>query len=1040
MQSKVIGRMPTDHGPYVPGQSYGKKYCVELYGCVWESKHDNNNTAPATLNSQAGTITPHTTDWKKVIGSTDQWLIDNGYKNTPASHVTDSNQNNKTQQQINTELKTEIGTDSTPESVKGRIKSLENSVGSGGSVDQRIAAVVGDASQEGDTLEKLENRLSPVETAVGSGGSIDSRISAAVSAESARAQAAEQNLRDAYAAIMGQSGINMVIGTLPVSGVENVIYRQPDPDNDPPQFYSDYMWDGTRFVKMAQYDNAIDDVPTAESNNLVKSGGVYDADTMIAKNLSFPIDDYVKAAGYLNPSTGKFGNTDYHSVIPVNEGQQYILSQGPGAMNPVCYAFATSSESVVGGDIPLVSGTSVTQIGLGKSEIVTIPSGCTYLLFSWGGSWKTEFYGYFDRIEKEMAVKRYIGMTGSGYNWLYEVDIPSGSVIRNIGEGTLTLYNAKDDSATNVVLSAGQTFVSTFDIKWIRGRSSTSKPFEVIVYRDKDSILLNNGSMTIKDGVIVNSNAISGSGQIAVTIATNFTFGKLPYTLKKGSIIKSITASNTPGYVNSVIGTTNADYQEEGILFTPGQILTKDVNYLRGYADTYTFELECVAQHFEDEIDHLLSSDTFTAQFTGQYSWYQLPYILVAGTYIESITIGDVEVELNGYTTRTTPDSELVRLKKGITLTKNIGWLRNFINSDDHTVIVRGQINKIKEDVKNFIIEYSPRAEGVDESSFVDTDVIELTNYPYDTRKNDHISFNGKVTTFSKLKIGKGVDKNQHYNLWFEIDNTNVTLYYHTDSSSLPDPVISDTIAHGLTISEMININIVHDNDGAVNFIMQSGGGSFTHKFVGNGRTYYNTRGAIRAVSDGTTLTDVKLSATCSDFKCPIWVFGASYTNVADNQTVGALKGFGYFDYYLNGFAGREALGAYNDLVRSLSYSCPKVITFGYGFMINTASYDTWKSYIDSVINLCREKGITLVFALDPDVKTKDLSQYRQYIIDSGYRYIDLKSAVQQGPYVYDTDFWYPGFMSSDGVHPTPLGAKAMAMQVLRDFPEIMQC
>lgn len=63
--------------------------------------------------------------------------------------------------------------------------------------------------------------------------------------------------------------------TWPVaSPSEGVIYRVIDRANTPPQYYSDYMWNGTAMVLMATYDNAIDDEPTAGSNNLVKSGGV----------------------------------------------------------------------------------------------------------------------------------------------------------------------------------------------------------------------------------------------------------------------------------------------------------------------------------------------------------------------------------------------------------------------------------------------------------------------------------------------------------------------------------------------------------------------------------------------------------------------------------------------------------------------------------------------------------------------------------------------------------------------------------------------
>ena len=34
---------------------------------------------------------------------------------------------------------------------------------------------------------------------------------------------------------------------------------------------------------------------------------------------------------------------------------------------------------------------------------------------------------------------------------------------------------------------------------------------------------------------------------------------------------------------------------------------------------------------------------------------------------------------------------------------------------------------------------------------------------------------------------------------------------------------------------------------------------------------------------------------------------------------------------------------------------------------------------------------------------------------------------------------WYDGYLDSDKVHPTSLGAQAQAMQVLVDFPELMQ-
>ena len=265
MQKKVIGRMPTDHGTYDPQLAYGKKFTVTLFDCGWESKHDNNTTAPATLNELAGTITPNIEHWIHRWGSYNQWLIDNGYKNIDASDVKDGNQSQHT---INAALIGEIGTDSAPGTVKGRIKTLENSVGSGGSVDQRIAQaksdVIGGASSSGNTLKKVEDRVSPLEKAVGSGGSIDSRISSAVGAEKSRAETAEAD-RYTKSETYTKSEVNGLVDTphqeyvtvdaysnLPATGSKDTVYRVSNYNGSTSQVdasvYSEYAWNGSQYI------------------------------------------------------------------------------------------------------------------------------------------------------------------------------------------------------------------------------------------------------------------------------------------------------------------------------------------------------------------------------------------------------------------------------------------------------------------------------------------------------------------------------------------------------------------------------------------------------------------------------------------------------------------------------------------------------------------------------------------------------------------------------------------------------------------------
>ena len=109
----------------------------------------------------------------------------------------------------------------------------------------------------------LNEKVSVLETAVGSGGGVDSRISAAVATETTRAQAAEQLLQEQYNALT-QSDI--IAGALPSSGTKNKIYRVPGTNS-----YADYMWNGSSFVKMATYDNAINSRVLVNDNNIVSS-------------------------------------------------------------------------------------------------------------------------------------------------------------------------------------------------------------------------------------------------------------------------------------------------------------------------------------------------------------------------------------------------------------------------------------------------------------------------------------------------------------------------------------------------------------------------------------------------------------------------------------------------------------------------------------------------------------------------------------------------------------------------------------------------
>lgn len=85
-------------------------------------------------------------------------------------------------------------------------------------------------------------------------------------------------LQDLYNALQ-QSAPEIIqpTDTWPVANPsDTVIYRVIDRVNTPPEYYSDYMYNGTTMVLMATYNNAIDPRPKKGSANLVTSGGVFD--------------------------------------------------------------------------------------------------------------------------------------------------------------------------------------------------------------------------------------------------------------------------------------------------------------------------------------------------------------------------------------------------------------------------------------------------------------------------------------------------------------------------------------------------------------------------------------------------------------------------------------------------------------------------------------------------------------------------------------------------------------------------------------------
>ena len=285
----------------------------------------------------------------------------------------------------------------------------------------------------------------------------------------------------------------------------------------------------------------------------------------------------------------------------------------------------------------------------------------------------------------------------------------------------------------------------------------------------------------------------------------------------------------------------------------------------------------------------------------------------------------------------------------------------------------------------------------------------------------NRLVFDARITSFNSVKIEKNIHS-------FEVNGTNLIL---TGYGSTP----SVTVAHGLTISDTITILIENNTDEKTNLIRISSKGvefDYTTPFeynVGNG--------AWSVISNGSTLTNCTLSWTSKVIDTNLWLFGDSYFSLYVTRWTYYLVRDGFADNcMLNGFAGENSLDALNGLKNLLIVTSPKYVVWCLGMNdadSSTAVNTNWKNVYDQVINLSKQYGFTPIFSTIPTTPTVNNNFKNAIIRESGYRYIDVDSAVR----IANSTSWIDGTME-DTVHPNALGAKIIYNKFLADLPELM--
>lgn len=215
------------------------------------------------------------------------------------------------------------------------------------------------------------------------------------------------------------------VTALPSTGQQQgVIYRLAGTTS-----YSDYMWNGSRWVLMSTYNNAIDDVPIPASANLVKSGGV--ASIAYSKEKMGNVgraQGWLKEDGSIQSSTNYFYYYDVRGLEKVN-------------FKSIGVSYISTTYSLYW--IIDINGTILAHFtGYYQSEfdiVVDIPQNAYWFIAV------TEYYEVYKYkpvnskiadFEDKVLVQTTLQRKGIGTGWLKN----DGTIATSPGGGTYSIY------------------------------------------------------------------------------------------------------------------------------------------------------------------------------------------------------------------------------------------------------------------------------------------------------------------------------------------------------------------------------------------------------------------------------------------------------------------------------------------------------------------------------------------------------------------------------------------------------------------------
>jgi len=302
---------------------------------------------------------------------------------------------------------------------------------------------------------------------------------------------------------------------------------------------------------------------------------------------------------------------------------------------------------------------------------------------------------------------------------------------------------------------------------------------------------------------------------------------------------------------------------------------------------------------------------------------------------------------------------------------------------------------------------------------------IYLDVFPKNLKKNIGLTFSASFDSFSSVTLGKGYEK--YRGDWFEIDCKYIKwMHYESETE------IKELKEHGLSIKDQLLVSICIDEFGICKCSVSTVSGIYSCEFA-----MYHEQNGTPFLFASQPLKNISYSAVVTDINSSIWMFGDSYFGYASSRVIGQLENLGYgINCLIDGLAGQNSIGAYQEISKLLALGGrPDHVIWCLGMNDSLEQYNCQYQLISE---LQRKYNFELILSTIPVIPSQIEAKngINSIVKSSGYRYIDACTAVGAD----ECGNWYPKHMHTDGVHPLDAGAKAIAMRIITDVPEIMFC